>query len=593
MLLHLNEASGRCGAKAEMIYRISRFTEGSTCITLPKSRVISTTYYNEKIRPLNNADEIRQLAQTEILPYVRKEFNTSPLVIRSSATCEDSALFSGAGVYDSFLNLMTDEQIVNAIVKVYVSFKTDNARFYAKYNSVNYNTESIAILIQELAPVTTSGILFTIDPITYTNDVIIEYTMGLGDKVVSGDSSIIRNRFSKTKSIEESNTILSKLIDFALKFEKELNSPIDVEWGYNDSCIYIFQVRPVVKSDLSRNCDSPIRDGQFVVSKGIGIGQIQSVFSESISFDKIIVRDAKCDITDILKLLYSRGFLINTGGLLSHFANLIREFCIPCIFINSNLALEKDIYVIDGYRNIFTRMADLSLDDKKKYIVEYFEEIMELFYHHSYRYGSMKMKSIFKNTKYESVVFDIPNESINILNETCPKKKEGLQRIYTYDFCTSSLFQRKTYIRIQLLGEDCRVQFKTIEMDTNRIRERIKLFNYDSDSFKYPIPFRTENEYVIGFEDYDSADAFLISLGLSNTGYQERYITSYVYNDYQFNLTQWPKGNPFLGIECHDPNNFKSAISMIGVSRKQCVAVDGKQIFDKFGLTLSDCSFGE
>ena len=131
MLLNLCDVSGCCGAKAEMIYRISKFSEGSKSVTLPKSRIISTTYYNEKIRSLNNVDEIRRVVQIEILPHIRREFKSSPLVIRGSATCEDSALFSGAGVYDSFLNLTTDEQIVNAIVKVYGSFQTNNARFYA------------------------------------------------------------------------------------------------------------------------------------------------------------------------------------------------------------------------------------------------------------------------------------------------------------------------------------------------------------------------------------------------------------------------------------------------------------------------------
>ena len=271
MLLHLADASDCCGAKAEMIYRISRFSDGYEYVTLPKSRIFSTTYYNEKIRSLNNADEIRRLVQIEILPHVRREFKPSPLVIRSSATCEDSALFSGAGVYESFLNLTTDEQIANAIVKVYGSFQTDNARFYAHFNSVNYNDESIAILVQELAPVITSGVLFTIDPITYANDVVIEYTTGLGDKVVSGDSTIIGGRFSKTQPIEESKTFLLALIDFALNFEKELKCPIDIEWGCNDSCVYIFQVRPIVKSVLTRDCSTSICDGQFVVTSVIQV----------------------------------------------------------------------------------------------------------------------------------------------------------------------------------------------------------------------------------------------------------------------------------------------------------------------------------
>jgi len=147
-------------------------------------------------------------------------------VIRSSATCEDSPLLSFAGQYSSFLNVRGGENIIKAIKLCYQSLFSDNAKIYSKINGIRLEYESMAIAVQELAPVTVAGVIFTADPVNQDDKkMIVEYTKGLGDSIVSGHKKPILKEIEKTK-INNLEKLKNDLFLRACKKEETNRTPI-------------------------------------------------------------------------------------------------------------------------------------------------------------------------------------------------------------------------------------------------------------------------------------------------------------------------------------------------------------------------------
>ncbi len=351
----------KIGTKAKNIKRIK---EEGKC-SIPKTLVINTIFFNQLLienkilDPLNynwSKFEIPPKFQKIILEKIYQEFGDNALVIRSSATCEDSPLLSFAGQYASFLNIKGQKNIIKAIKLCYQSLFSDNAKVYAKTNGIKMEYESMAIAVQELAPVVTAGVIFTADPVNQDNKkIIIEYTEGLGDSIVSGHKKPIFEKFEKTKIDNLENEFLKKLSKTALSLEKVFNSPQDIEWGWDGQKIYIFQSRNITTlekspKEINYTFDKNKVIGKGVIAcKGVSIGFLR-IINNVKDYDKVKKGDVvliKCetDISLIGKIPFISALIIN-GGILSHMAVIAREFNIPCL-VDPEMINEE----IEGYRN--------------------------------------------------------------------------------------------------------------------------------------------------------------------------------------------------------------------------------------------------
>lgn len=158
-VLNLKDASvDQIGCKGANLKLISEKSN----LKIPKTLVLTTSFFKEikKNNGLNSKNTlsyrgivINKELENQILSEIKNTFNDSSLVIRSSATCEDSPLLSFAGQYSTFLNIKGRSKIIKAIKMCLASLYCKNSLFYAKNNNVNLDCESIAILIQELIPV--------------------------------------------------------------------------------------------------------------------------------------------------------------------------------------------------------------------------------------------------------------------------------------------------------------------------------------------------------------------------------------------------------------------------------------------------------
>lgn len=100
----------------------------------------------------------------EVLIEILHPSELSPLVVRSTAIGEDSEQASGAGQYETILNVTTKEGLKSAIARVQESYQNPNAVQYR--NSLGLQETAMAVLIQQQIRGVFSGVAFSRDPMT-------------------------------------------------------------------------------------------------------------------------------------------------------------------------------------------------------------------------------------------------------------------------------------------------------------------------------------------------------------------------------------------------------------------------------------------
>ena len=175
--------------------------------------------------------QVRDMIQQGRLPeQIRAELEArltdlgildNPVAVRSSATAEDSANASFAGIHDSFLNVQRIENIVSAIKGCYASLWTERAVGYRRKMGINDQEVLPAVVVMAMVPAAASGIAFSCDPQIGRDDVVtINANFGLGESVVAGSvdpdrywlpfSSFLLKIGSKTTGRKEGLTVLKE-----------------------------------------------------------------------------------------------------------------------------------------------------------------------------------------------------------------------------------------------------------------------------------------------------------------------------------------------------------------------------------------------
>lgn len=110
-----------------------------------------------------------------------------PLAIRSSATAEDSAQASFAGIHESYLNIKGMDNILSAIKSCYASLWTPRAAAYRRKMNIKDDEVWQAVVVMEMVDAAAAGVGFTCDPRTGREDIVlINANFGLGESLVSG-----------------------------------------------------------------------------------------------------------------------------------------------------------------------------------------------------------------------------------------------------------------------------------------------------------------------------------------------------------------------------------------------------------------------
>jgi pyruvate,water dikinase len=110
-----------------------------------------------------------------------------PTAVRSSATGEDAADASFAGIFDTYLGVSGPQRVLSAIRACWGSLFTGRALAYRLRKGISHHDMPIAVGVIELIHARASGVGFSVHPVTGKPDrVVIETSWGWGEAIVQG-----------------------------------------------------------------------------------------------------------------------------------------------------------------------------------------------------------------------------------------------------------------------------------------------------------------------------------------------------------------------------------------------------------------------
>ncbi len=109
------------------------------------------------------------------------------VAVRSSATVEDLPEASFAGQQETYLNVEGEEEVVEHVKKAWASLWTARALSYRDALNVPHENAYMAVVVQKMVNSRSSGVMFTLHPVTGEEDkIVIEAIWGLGEYIVGG-----------------------------------------------------------------------------------------------------------------------------------------------------------------------------------------------------------------------------------------------------------------------------------------------------------------------------------------------------------------------------------------------------------------------
>jgi pyruvate,water dikinase len=109
----------------------------------------------------------------------------SPLAVRSSAVGEDGATSSFAGQHLTVLNLCDPDEVADAVVRVTESACGPSALAYRRWRG-DLSAPRCGVVLQRLVPAVVAGVLFSRNPVSGADELVIEASWALGEAVVEG-----------------------------------------------------------------------------------------------------------------------------------------------------------------------------------------------------------------------------------------------------------------------------------------------------------------------------------------------------------------------------------------------------------------------
>ena len=193
-------------------------------------------------------------------PWLDKQPAGTRYAVRSSGLGEDSAGHSFAGIHETRLNV-DRARLIEAVVACRRSGASSQARAYRDARQAGDEAQ-IGVLVQRMVPAATSGVAFTINPITGADELVVNAARGLGEALVSGlidpdefhiskrDGAVLSSRpGTATQATVGTSTLsttqLASLGALLTRIERHYGSPQDIEWCHDGDDFWIVQSRPV------------------------------------------------------------------------------------------------------------------------------------------------------------------------------------------------------------------------------------------------------------------------------------------------------------------------------------------------------------
>ena len=202
----------------------------------------------------------------------------SMLAVRSSASAEDMASASFAGQYRTYLQVGSEEAVLDAVRMCWASLWEPSVRAYRLNDGTDESDLSMAVVLQIMVDAASAGVMFTRDPLGDAGNARVEAVKGLGDSLVSGAATPSVHRVNRATlevrgSDGEQLAFVEDLVRMGLRVERRFGSPQDIEWAYDGQNILLLQTRPITHSDPHRadddGFDTPPEGGHTYTPYGL------------------------------------------------------------------------------------------------------------------------------------------------------------------------------------------------------------------------------------------------------------------------------------------------------------------------------------
>ena len=319
---------------------------------------------------------------------------SSPAVaVRSSATAEDLPDASFAGQQESYLNVVGEQALCDAVVRCFASLFTDRAIAYRELHGMQHAVIALSVGVQQMVRSDrgAAGVAFTLDTETgFRSVVMISGAWGLGENVVKGTVNpdewrvfkpllgerAVRPILDHLTGLKQVKMILGAdhhpvnvdttaeeravrcltdddvllLARWCTRIEQHYARPMDIEWAKDGEtgALHIVQARPeTVRSHESATDVSTFSlegTGQVLV-RGVAVGQriaagkvfVLESMRDAARFEDggiLVAHQTDPDWVPVMKR--ASAIVTDTGGRTSHAAIVSRELGIAAIVGTGN-----------------------------------------------------------------------------------------------------------------------------------------------------------------------------------------------------------------------------------------------------------------
>jgi pyruvate, water dikinase len=310
----------------------------------------------------------------------------APVAVRSSATAEDTATTSFAGMNETFLNTRGAAEVLDAVRRCWRSGFGARTIYYRAVNGMGPTEVAVAVVVQRQIESTRAGVMFTVNPATgERGEIVIEGSFGLGEAVVSGAVSpdryvvekgtkAVRRREvhrkelaieyapdggTRQRTLTEEESLRPVLTDGEVeavategeRIEEHYGEPQDTEWAFDgDGTLWMLQSRPITTlHDGAGETPGQDRPGEgaaegptegAVLLRGLGgapgsasgTARVLGSIADAAKLQEGDVLVAHMTTPDWLPVMRRAAAIVtDSGGMTCHAAIVSRELGIPCV----------------------------------------------------------------------------------------------------------------------------------------------------------------------------------------------------------------------------------------------------------------------
>ena len=299
----------------------------------------------------------------------------APVAVRSSATAEDTASASFAGMNETFLNVRGADSVIDAVRSCWRSLFGARTVYYRGLRGFSQAAMDIAVVVQRQIQSTRAGVMFTVNPASGDRaQLVIEGALGLGEAVVSGSVSPDRYLVDKatlairarevhhkeliiestpdggtvTRALSEDDALAPVLSDeevvtlasLGRQIEEHYGTPQDTEWAFDpDGAAWMLQSRPVTTLHGEQAPASTEPQGTVLLhglggapGSASGAVRVLATLADAARLGNGEVLVTHMTAPDWVPLMRRAAAIVtDSGGMTCHAAIVSRELGIPCV----------------------------------------------------------------------------------------------------------------------------------------------------------------------------------------------------------------------------------------------------------------------